>query len=286
MNWKKNIFLCFASAGLPGFCRTQIWRSKLLFLLYLSLLASSLTMLNSCNSPYTSGSLSEAPIVAESKERYSKEYLIVAGDRLEVIVRGHPEISRLASSNNPGILVRPDGYITLPLIDDVKVSRLTFMQLKDKLTVLFSKRLVEPEVTVIGTSLREPMVYVLGEVPNPRPIPLREASTAFQAIAYAGGLKHTGVSNAVALIRLDDQGHLHAYKIAVNLEGQPAPYMALQATILHSDDIILVPESDITQFGRWINEYINQPLQGVNSVLAPVANFLLIKELIDDDSSF
>jgi polysaccharide export outer membrane protein len=198
-------------------------------------------------------------------------------------VRGHPEISRLAASGNPGVLVRPDGYITLPLINDVKVSGLTFMQLKDRLTVLFSKRLEQPEVTVIGITLREPMVYVLGEVPNPRPVPLRQASTAFQAIAHAGGLKHTGVSNAIALIRLDDEGHLNAYKIAVDLEGQPAPYMALQATVLHSDDIILVPESDIAQFDRWISDYINQPLLGVNSVLAPVANYLLVQELMDDD---
>jgi len=201
-----------------------------------------------------------------------------------VIVRGHPEVSRLAGGNSQGVLVRADGYITLPMLNDVKAAGLTFPQFDAALTELFSKRMVDPEVTVIGTNLREPMVYVLGEVPSPKPVPLRLATTAAQAIAYAGGLKHTATKRAVALIRLTDEGRLRAYKIPVNVRGQPAPYMALHATLLQPDDLILVPETPIAQFDRWVNDYVNQPLQGINAVLAPITNFVLIRELMASDN--
>jgi hypothetical protein len=55
--------------------------------------------------------------------------------------------------------------------------------------------------------------------------------------------------------------------------------MALQATVLQPDDIIYVPETDIAQFDRWVDDYVNKPLSGVNSTLAPIANFMIIREL-------
>ncbi len=244
------------------------------------ILAGSLTLLSfcGCNRPVTYDP-KLAPAMVESEARYSKQYIIDLGDQLDILVRGHPELSRLASEGNPGVVVRSDGYLSMPLVDDVKAAGLTFPQLKAKLTERFSERLTNPEVTVIGVRLREPMVYVYGEVPNPRPVPLRLVTTAAQAIAYAGGLKHTGKNTAIALIRLTDEGHLRAYKIPVNSIRRSVPYMALQATVLQPDDILFVPESDIARFDRWVSEYINQPLQGANSVLTPITNFYVIKQL-------
>ena len=245
-------------------------------------LAMSLA-LSSCSRPYPSGSPTLEPTIVESEVRYRKEYVIGPGDHLEVVVRGLPEVSRRASEGVPGIMVRPDGIITLPLIDDLKAAGLTFPQLKAELTKRFSERLADPEVTVIGIGLREPMVYVLGEVASPQPVPLRRAWTAAQAIAYAGGFKHTGRRTTVALIRLTDQGHLQAHKIPVKARGQPSSLVALQMTALEPDDIVFVPETYIAQFDQWISQYINQPLQGVNSLLTPVATFMLIEELGKDD---
>src|SRR5437762_2693728 len=120
-----------------------------------------------CTSPNAEGYQVPSPKIIESEARYHKEYLISPGDRLDIDVRGL-QTSRL----DQGVLVRPDGFISLPLLKDVKAAGLTFPQLDAKLTALFSQRLVNPEVTVIAKSVREPTVYVLGEVNTPRPVPL------------------------------------------------------------------------------------------------------------------
>ncbi len=137
---------------------------------------------------------------------------------------------------------------------------------------------------MIATKVREPMVYVVGEVNRPQPVPLRLAGTAAQAIAYAGDIKPSGTKDSIALIRLNREGRLHAFILPLKVEGQPAPYMALQAAALEADDILLVPETNIAQVDRWISNYINQPLQGVNSILSPTLNYLLIEDFIDDDN--
>ncbi len=228
--------------------------------------------LSSCESPQASADLEVSPIVLESLTRYRKEYVLAAGDVIDVVVRANPVVSRPCA-------IRPDGYISLPLLDDVMAEGLTVPALDAKLTELFSKRLVDPEVTVIAATVRQPMVYVLGEVGAPRPVPLRDATTAAQAIAQAGDMTVAAARNSVAVIRLTEEGRLRAFTVTTVVEGQPAPYMALQAMLLQADDLIVVPESDRSQMVRFINDYVNTPLSGVNSVLTPYFQFRLIEEL-------
>jgi polysaccharide export outer membrane protein len=234
------------------------------------------TGLSGCVAQEASGELSLTPTVVESVDRFRKQYILAPGDAVDVIVRRNLEVTR-------NCVVRPDGYITLPLIDDVKAAGLTLPQLDEVLTERLSVRLVDPEVTVIATTVREPVVYVVGQVLNPTPVAHRSAATAAQAIAHAGGFTRNAAKEAVALIRLTDEGRLRAYVIPVQVQGQPGPYLALQATPLEPDDLLFVPQNDISQIGDWVDDYINRPLSGVNTLLAPVANFLLIKELIEDD---
>ena len=215
----------------------------------------------------------------EADGTFTKQYIIAPGDKFDVIVRDNAVATR-------PILVRPDGFVTLPLVGDVMAERRTIPQLTDDLTAKFAERLIDPEVTVIATSIREPYVYVVGEVLEPKPVPYRVARTAMQAITVAGGLRNSSDKSAVAIIRINEEGRLGVYTIPVEVEGQPAPYLTLQATLLRPDDVIYVPTSGIEQVNRAIDDFVNRPLTGVNSILAPIANFLLIQELIDDDNNF
>jgi protein involved in polysaccharide export with SLBB domain len=167
----------------------------------------------------------------------------------------------------------------VPVLKDVKAAGKTFPQLDAELTDGLSKRLVNPEVTVSAVALRDAMVYVIGEVVAPKPVPLNQAQTAMQALTWAGGFKPSAEKSAVALIRLTPEGHLRAYKIPVKIEGQPGPFLALAAIPLQADDILLVPQSGIAQFDQIVSEWVNQPLQGVNSFIAPIANYYLIRAL-------
>jgi polysaccharide export outer membrane protein len=224
----------------------------------------------SCRSPRSSEPVTARTEIVHSSSRYRKEYAVAPGDTLEVVVRQNASISRT-------YVVRPDGNITIPMLDDVHVAGLTFGQVKTRLTELLSKRMRDPEVTVIASNIRQPMVLVVGEVAQQGAVEFRSATTAAQAIARAGGMKDSSNRDAVAVIRLDDEGRLVAITIDTTVSGQPGPYLALQNFPLEPDDIVLVPKSGIAQIDQWITEFVNQPLSGVNAVLGTYTNYKLIE---------
>ncbi|MDX2149892.1 MAG: polysaccharide biosynthesis/export family protein [Bryobacteraceae bacterium] len=212
------------------------------------------------------------PPVVESASRFRKEYILAAGDQLEVLVRRVPEASRTVS-------IRPDGLITLPLIDSVPAAGLTPQELKTRLTELFAKRLIDPEVTVIPTVTRQPMVYVVGEVGAPSAVPLRSVSSAVQAVAVSGGLRRSAAYRSISLIRLGEDGRLRALPIAAPEPKERGAYLGLANMPLQADDIIVVSESKRSQFVRFLDDFVNRPLSGINSVVATYVNFRFISVL-------
>ena len=205
-----------------------------------------------------------------SEPRYRKVYVVTPGDHLDILVRRVPEASRT-------VTVRADGRITLPMVNDVTVAGYTTDEVHAQLTNLFAKRLVNPEVTVIAAQPHEPTIYVGGEVNVPGAFPVRNAATAVQAITLAGGLKRTAASRSIVIIRLGDDGALQRLLVQAPSHRQSAPYEALATTRLLPDDIIFVPESGRSEVGRFIDDFINRPLQGVNSVLGTYVNFKLVQ---------
>jgi protein involved in polysaccharide export with SLBB domain len=212
------------------------------------------------------------PAVVQSALRFEKEYLLTAGDQIEVNVRRFPEVTRT-------VMVRPDGMITLPLINDVAAAGHTTKELAAQLTKLFAARLVEPEVAVIALQTKQPMVYVTGDVNTPGAVPFGSAPTAMQAVSLAGGLRRSAASRDIALIRLDAEGFVQAFTVPVESAGQPGPYLALASTVLRPDDIIFVPESNRSQFSRFLDDIVNRPLAGINGIIGTYANFRIIQVL-------
>lgn len=190
----------------------------------------------------------------ESSVRYQKQYLLAAGDQLDIVVWRTPEVSR-------SVVIRSDGQISLPLVQDVAAAGLTTRELADKLTHLLSERLLNPQVNVVPTVVRQPMVYVMGDVGNPAAVPLRNAATALQALAAAGGVRKSGREADVTVIRLMEDGHLRAYALQNANDGQPAPYLTLAATPLQADDIVFVPENGRSQVSRFLDDIVLKPLQ-------------------------
>lgn len=230
-----------------------------------------------CTSSKTTVDLDVSPTVVESAQRYQREYVLAAGDLIDVIVRGNAAVSRQCT-------LRPDGYISLPLLQDVKAEGLTVAGLADHLRTLFSARLNDPQVTVIALSVRQPMVYVLGEVGAPQPIPLKDVRTVAQALAFSGGAKVSADLSSVSVIRLTEEGRLRAITVESLEKGQPAPYMALNAILLQAEDVIFVPESQRSQFTRGVNDFVNTPLSGINQILTPYFQFKLIAVIEDNNN--
>ena len=213
------------------------------------------------------------PQVVASALRFHKEYVIAVGDTLEIAVRRTPDVSRT-------VIVRPDGKISLPIIDDVQAAGLTPQELDNKITDLLSKRLVEPDVTVIAAQVRQPMVYVMGDVNNNAAVvPLRDAPTAAQALTYAGGPRRSASIHDITLIRLSPDGILQAMPLAWNLKSQSGTFISLRGTLLEPDDILFVPENGRSQVARFLDDFVNRPLAGIAALTSTYTNFRFIQEL-------
>src|SRR5271170_8013470 len=107
-------------------------------------------------------------------------YVIGAQDVLDVNIWKEPDVSRV-------VPVRPDGKISLPLVNDVQAAGVTPSELAATITAALKKYVNDPQVTVIVTQINSRRVYVVGEVARPGAFPLLPDMTVLQALASAGG---------------------------------------------------------------------------------------------------
>jgi polysaccharide export outer membrane protein len=106
-------------------------------------------------------------------------YVIGAEDALHVAVWKEAELTAT-------VPVRPDGMISLPLLNDVQAAGLTPMQLAASITEKLKKYVSDPRVTVVVTAMNSRRVYILGEVMHTGPMALTPNMTILQALAQAG----------------------------------------------------------------------------------------------------
>jgi hypothetical protein len=81
-------------------------------------------------------------------------------------------------------------------------------------------------------------------------------------------------------VRLSEDGYIRAIPVDSKIGGQPGPYIALRAALLQPDDIVFVPENNRSQVGRFIDDIINRPFSGVNSILGTYVNFRVIESTL------
>lgn len=158
------------------------------------------------------------------------DYRIGPEDLLTIVVWKNEELSR-------AVTVRPDGRISLPLLNDVRVVGLTAMQLRDELTRRFGEYIPSPEVAVVVEDVRSFKISVLGGVRKPGRYLLRSRTTVLDALALAGGF--TGEPRkGIVVLRVDGQG---ARRISFDYERVMATGTASENFELAPNDILLVP---------------------------------------------
>jgi polysaccharide export outer membrane protein len=143
-----------------------------------------------------------AAVSQEQKDQVAKvdsAYVIGPEDVLDVMVWKEPDISR-------SIPVRPDGKISLPLLNDVQAAGLEPMQLQAVITEGLRKFISGPQVTVIVMQINSRRVYVLGEVARPGAFPMLPNMTVLQALSTAGGFSQFAKLNAIYVLRTEN-GH-------------------------------------------------------------------------------
>ncbi len=124
------------------------------------------------------------------------EYRIGPEDVLQISVWKNDTMSR-------AVPVRPDGKISLPLLNDVQAAGLTPLELRDVLTQKLADYMPNPEVSVIVTEVRSFKVSVLGEVLHPARYELKSWSTVLDALALAGGFTPFAARSRIVILRPD-----------------------------------------------------------------------------------
>ena len=131
---------------------------------------------------------------AQSVGAADSSYKIGPQDVLRIDVWKEAEISR-------AVPVRPDGKISLPLLNDVQASGLTAMELANNITEGLKKFINSPQVTVSVTEINSRRVYVTGEVSKPGAYPLLPNMTALQAVTSAGGFTQFARTKNIYILR-------------------------------------------------------------------------------------
>lgn len=160
----------------------------------------------------TAAEASEGKEPAQPKPAAKKaEYVIGPQDELDVSVWKEPDLSRK-------VPVRPDGKISLPLLNDVQAAGLTPTQLADSIKEMLRKYVTQPQVTVIVTAMNSQRVFLLGEVNKPGAIQLLPDMTIIQAIASAGSFTQFANEKKIYILRNEDgkqNKYFFNYKAAV-----------------------------------------------------------------------
>jgi polysaccharide biosynthesis/export protein len=178
-----------------------------------------------------------------------KEYRIQPGDQLDIKFFYNPEL-------NEQLTVRPDGKITLQLVNDVVAAGLTPADLTASLTRAFGAELRNPKVAVIVRTSIADRVYVDGEVNRAGLIPLVGQMTVLQSISQAGGLKETAKTGEVILIRKTDENKMSVYKISIPDSFDESGNS--KDIYLRPNDIVYVPKSAISNINTWVDLYLRK----------------------------
>jgi len=159
------------------------------------------------------------------------QYVIQPNDLLEIVVWGEPDISRT-------VLVRPDGRISLPLVQDLRASELTPVELKEQMENRLKEYVDSPNVTVIVEAIKSYKVYVIGEIQKPGGIIVEKPITVLQALTLAGGFQEYANESAIRIVRTSGQQHLvFEFNYKDVIKGKKAE----QNITLRSGDVVVVP---------------------------------------------
>ena len=169
------------------------------------------------------------PVQTPSGSQSDPSYRLGAEDQLRISVWDNKELTL-------DLVVRPDGKISMPLLQDVPAEGLTAGQLATNIEESLSAYILNPQVTVIVLQVNSPKYYIIGYVARPGTFPLRGDTSVLQALALAGGMTQFASPRSIKLIR-GNQGRQEVRKVNYYdlIESGEGNYL------LKSGDTIVVP---------------------------------------------
>lgn len=194
------------------------------------LLIGSMAMAQSATPAASAGSSTSGTASAASATAAGPSYVIGPDDVLHVAVWKESDLTAT-------LPVRPDGMISLPLLNDVQAAGLTPMQLAALLTEKLRKYVADPRVTVVVTQINSKRIYLVGEVAHTGATPLLPNMTVLQAIAGAG-LTQFANTKAIYVLRAQNGKQ---QKMPLNYRKLVKGEQMEQNYVLQPGDTIVVP---------------------------------------------
>jgi polysaccharide export outer membrane protein len=158
-------------------------------------LLSTLILANAC-----AGFAQDRPTVSDALANY----VIGPDDVLSVVFWGDKDMSA-------EVVVRPDGKISLPLLNDIRAGGLTPDQLREAVNTEARRFVEDPSVTVVVKQINSRKLFITGQVEKPGPYPLTGRTTVLQLISMAGGLKEFADDKRILIMRTDTAGQQTGY---------------------------------------------------------------------------
>lgn len=159
------------------------------------------------------------------------DYVIGPDDQLSIVFWRDKDMSADAA-------VRPDGKISLPLLNDVQAAGLTPQQLRDRLMEDAKRYIEDPNITIVVRQINSRRVFVTGEVAKPGPYPLIGPTTILQILATAGGLREYADEKNIMVLRTAG-GRTETYRF--NYKDVAKHKNLAQNVELKPGDTIIVP---------------------------------------------
>jgi polysaccharide biosynthesis/export protein len=188
------------------------------------------TMSAQTNSAVRNDQPGSKPADVTSAPGVGSDYVIGADDTLHISVWKEPDLTET-------LPVRPDGKISMPLLNDITAAGLTPLELRDSITEKLKKYISDPRVTVVVTAMNSRRVFVTGEVLHTGPMNLLPHMTVLQALA-AAGFNQFANPKAIYILRTENGKQMKLpfnYKLVVKGD-HPEQNIALKP-----GDTIVVP---------------------------------------------
>ena len=165
-------------------------------------------------------------------------------------------IKSFANGSVKLVTVRPDGYITFPLLEDIRTSGLKVSELQTVVLEKYGKKYDSLNVSLSLQAPKSNLVYVMGEVRKPDYYLMEGPTSVTQVLARAGGILDTAEKKTVMVVTRNNKNQCMARLVDVDkilTEGNMANDL-----LLKQYDVVYVPKSKIALSNLFIDQYINQ----------------------------
>jgi polysaccharide export outer membrane protein len=205
----------------------QPHKTTLAIALFGALLASGSSAAQSPPAPHAQATA----VAAVTSVTPPADYVIGPADLLSIVFWRDKDMSA-------DVTVRPDGKISLPLLNEVQAAGYTPEQLRARLIEAASKFVEEPNATVVVKEIHSRDAFITGNVLKPGPYAISANTSVLQLIAIAGGLQEYADDANIVIIRTENgktQYHNFNYKDVVKRRRSE------QNIVLHPGDTVVVP---------------------------------------------